>query len=607
MPPKLERATADARMALRAGDLLRACDIALDAFPDAAPVGREGVDLAKLHVLAQARMGNTGQAAALYERYALSAADDLDAQALGARMLKDQAFAGAQVDFDALRDASRAYLAVYERFRDPYPGINAASLALIAGDNVAARKIAERLLTTERLQDPRGYYDTATVAEALLILGRLDDCASRIEEACRLADADIGSRSTTYKQLSLLGTAVSIPAQALEQLLSPLKPPDVFAYFAPPDWRPDDGDLHAGIDRLLGNRRIAVAYGSLSGGPEIMIAEHILEAGGELNVVLPFLEKDFVRHFVGMESRWYGRFRACMEKAATVTFAADSSYVGDSRQLRFGTAVAMGLARLRADQFASTAFRIGAWGDGASAEEIRRVASVADLPDYAAHALSEDAADSPAAASVAGREPERALKAIIFADYPSFSKLAEHVLPLFWEEIMRRISVVLKRHGDTVAYRNTWGDAIYAVVDTARNAAFIALEIVEALDDADYRLLGLDKAVGMRVGAHLGPVYAGEDPVTGNKTYFGTQVSRAARIEPITPPGAVYVTEQFASVLALEEPDLSCTYVGRLELPKGHGPQRMYRLSRPSPLTRSLKNPRSVGKNLRAAQPVPKG
>ena len=32
------------------------------------------------------------------------------------------------------------------------------------------------------------------------------------------------------------------------------------------------------------------------------------------------------------------------------------------------------------------------------------------------------------------------------------------------------------------------------------------------------------------------------------ETYIGSQVSRAARIEPVTPPGQIYVTEQFAAV-----------------------------------------------------------
>ena len=47
----------------------------------------------------------------------------------------------------------------------------------------------------------------------------------------------------------------------------------------------------------------------------------------------------------------------------------------------------------------------------------------------------------------------------------------------------------------------------------------------------------------MRIGAHYGPAYRTIDHITGRTTFYGTEVSKAARIEPVTPPGAVFVTE----------------------------------------------------------------
>jgi hypothetical protein len=106
----LGRLTADARAALRAGDLLRVCDIALDSLqPGAngfASADTDGFALAKMHVLAHARMGNTAEAAALYGRYRLAEADDLDAQALAAWLAKDKAFAVDSLDFNKVRNAS---------------------------------------------------------------------------------------------------------------------------------------------------------------------------------------------------------------------------------------------------------------------------------------------------------------------------------------------------------------------------------------------------------------------------------------------------------------------------------------------------------------------
>jgi class 3 adenylate cyclase len=146
---------------------------------------------------------------------------------------------------------------------------------------------------------------------------------------------------------------------------------------------------------------------------------------------------------------------------------------------------------------------------------------------------------------------------------------------------MDRIADVTGRNSDAIAYRNTWGDALFAVVHSAGEAAAIALELQDHLATVDYSKLGIDRAAGMRIGAHLGPVYSGPDKVTGDINFFGTEVNRAARMEPVTPPGAVYVSEAFAATLALQEPDrFTCAYVGQVELPKGFGAQRMYRLSR---------------------------
>ena len=54
-----------------------------------------------------------------------------------------------------------------------------------------------------------------------------------------------------------------------------------------------------------------------------------------------------------------------------------------------------------------------------------------------------------------------------------------------------------------------------------------------------------------------------DDPITGQHTFSGTHVSRAARIEPIAPPGQVYASEAFAALAAIQRgPRFGCHYVG---------------------------------------------
>jgi hypothetical protein len=63
--------------------------------------------------------------------------------------------------------------------------------------------------------------------------------------------------------------------------------------------------------------------------------------------------------------------------------------------------------------------------------------------------------------------------------------------------------------------------------------------------------------------------------VTGRRAFVGAHVTRTARIEPVTPLGEVYVTEQFAAALALTTDAFACDYVGDIPAAKGFGTLRM--------------------------------
>ena len=92
---------------------------------------------------------------------------------------------------------------------------------------------------------------------------------------------------------------------------------------------------------------------------------------------------------------------------------------------------------------------------------------------------------------------------------------------------------------------------------------------------------GLPDHLGIRLSAHIGPIFPMWDPVMRKQSFFGAHIIRAARMEPVTPPGAVLVTEAFAAALELSDcEDLACEYVGHLPAAKDYGRLRMYSLER---------------------------
>lgn len=585
-----ERLVGQVRGALARGDLLEAFDLVEQAGLDAGDPALTWLRCSQ--VLALARAGDTDGAVARYEAFGLAGAGDVAAQSLRARLLKDRAFAApAGTAAGLLAEAGQAYEAVYRRSGDSFPGINAASLALLAGDTARSRALAAEVLADPVVQASGDYFAAATRAEALLLSGRTGEAAAALADATSRFPADYGAWSTTAGQIARLCGPLGLGREEGESLLGALRPPSVAVFaghmFAEGAAEAEAG-LRARVDAALERLGVGFGYGPLACGADIVVAEALLDRGAELNVVLPFREEDFLAHSVRPGGPgWEARYSACLERAASVTFAAEMEYVGDDGQFAYGARLAMGLARLRARHLGTRAVQLVAWdrrptaGDAGTAADVANWQAQGGVTEVVDPGPVPRRLDRPSATSAGGDGTGRVLRAIVFTDFPGFSKLPEPHIPRFWNGVMRVAADVVARHADRVDYRNTWGDALYLVVRSVPDAADLVLDLQTALDGVAQQALGLPPGAAMRIGVHYGPLYEGHDWVTGRPNYYGTQVSRAARIEPVTPPGAVYVTEPFAAIAALEAPErFTCAYVGRVQLAKGYGVHRMYRLGR---------------------------
>ena len=129
---------------------------------------------------------------------------------------------------------------------------------------------------------------------------------------------------------------------------------------------------------------------------------------------------------------------------------------------------------------------------------------------------------------------------------------------------------------------NTWGDGLFLVFDGTPHAADTAIDIAHLVVATDWTKLGLPLNTNIRIALHAGPAYEIDDPITRRPGFAGMQISRAARIEPVTPPGEVYVSEAFAALLAFDDNQerFRCEYVGTVPMAKDYGRFRTYRLTR---------------------------
>jgi Tetratricopeptide Repeats-Sensor/Adenylate and Guanylate cyclase catalytic domain len=595
---------------------------ACDAFREAIAITPDDAELLYWGALAHARAGAGSRAHALLDQAQASPHSSsrlADILSLRGRLWKD-AFARASEPAAAAALAKRArdeYLAAYVQAQDPYPGINAATLSMLLGEADAARQLATAIAA--RLPAPTGSttgWDHATAGETALLLGAFDRARERYAAARALTAHDAGAIATMRRQVILLARVIPRAAEVLEVLPAA----DVLAFAGHLIDTPERAAprfptalapaVSAAISARLARMHLPVVYTSAACGADLIFVEAALDIGAEVNVVLPFDREDFLRTSVapGGES-WTRRFEHAISRATRVIMATEERYLDDDILFEHAAMLVEGLCVLRAAQLETSPAllcvvdsaapgRVG--GTLASCERwIRHVGTPelielqpirrrfdAELQAAGGAATAAGGAGSggtrPAPQAVAlGARPQRTVKTLLFADFAGYSRLHDEFAPLFQQRFLEIGAQQIAAAGVKPLEAKTWGDALYIVFESPHEGAEFALGLLARMLSVDWRATGLPAESQIRVGLHAGPVFRSFDPVMGREGHFGSGVTKAARIEPVTQPGMVYVSEAFAATLAATgQGDYALEYVGRLPLAKNYGESRIYRLER---------------------------
>ena len=579
--PKIRRKFDDA---LESGDMFALFERtreAIQQYPD-------DPDVRYLQALAMARLGDPHAALRIYERNRVGDIGTEDAVALKGRLLKDLAVRAEGPERDQLfREASKAYQQA-NRLSDGYfSGINAATTSLLAGDQEAARELATAIGLRPDVANPDNFFAAASAAEAMLVRGEVERATELYAAAKNRADASPGMIASTARQVELISRHLSMSDEQREQLLSAIRPSPVIhfcGHMFRAGWQVEQQLLRE-VESILDETGGLIAYGPLACGADILIAEAIIARGGELHAVLPFAEEDFLRTSVRVGgAEWEERYVRARDAAASVTFATQIQHVDDDELFAYCSKLVMGLARLRAGIMQTEAFQLAIW-DGNPPGGVAGTA--ADCAEWARQggktrtvSIPKDRPplDTVAWTVEARNRPRWALRSMLFADFAGFSRLDEDHLSQFLEVVMGRIAKVLDRHSDTVLTRNSWGDAVYVVIDSPAQAAEIALEIQSELSPELLQAIGLPSEDGMRISLHHGPIFEHFDAVQSARTFYGTEVTVAARIEPRVPVGAIFTTQPFAAMIESDQNDINFEYVGKMDLAKNYGVRILYRL-----------------------------
>ncbi len=529
---------------------------------------------------------------------------------------------GARHDLEHCREL---YLRAFHTSHAPRDGVDAAVASWLLDDHETARELAasvrDRVTAVETelsLSPERRFQLLATVAEAHLLLGETQEAIASFAWASTLEGVHYSHAVAALKQLALLQDGgLTVP----EAVFDIIKAPTVVVFTGHPLDRAGEGPhfppelesaVRAEIARSLDELGAQVGYSMAACGSELLFIEAMLERGAEVNVVMPYAIDDFIVENVRYGgSRWEMRFRNALKLASTVTYATEERFLGHDMLYRFANQCLHGMATLRATFLRTAPYLLAVWDMmpgslvGGAADFIDQWEDIARLrivdldgllqlrPDLAGDAMPS-MPDLDAEADEEQGEG-RVIRSMMFCDIAGYSKLKEEHTPVFLD-FLRIISEGMARLETQPIAINTWGDAIFAVMDKATPMAEYAQTLQEMVQRADDELRDrLPHPLSLRISLHAGPVFQATDPICGRQNFYGSHINRAARLEPVTVIGHVYATQQFVAVLTAEQSALhseaqnrgedfverfACEYVGVLSLAKDFGKQAVYHLRR---------------------------
>ena len=171
---------------------------------------------------------------------------------------------------------------------------------------------------------------------------------------------------------------------------------------------------------------------------------------------------------------------------------------------------------------------------------------------------------------------------VLFGDVKGYSSLTNQQLKTFAETILPLAAQVVQQF-DTI-HVNTWGDGIVVATESVVDIAEIAVNLRDLFTGCNWDRYGLPP-LDIRLSVHHGEYHRGTDPFTSNGLLSGRTIILAARIEPITLPGRIWMTETAAIMLRDAQSDKPSPFfatdeIGEVVLPKAAGLEKVFHLRR---------------------------
>ena len=470
-----------------------------------------------------------------------------------------------------------------------YTGINTATMYMLSNNKKLCDDTAENILQlcSSKETAKLSYWDKASMGEACLLEGDISSASRYYKEAA--AEAPQGDEESMIKQSRTICTYLKLDTEWISQVFI-VPAAVVFSghsvdregeYRFPQD---DEARVTESIKSFIDKEKPGFAYCSANPGSEVIFIEQMLATSAEVHVYLPYEVENFRRLFDGLDSCWLTRFNVIIDKVTSVTITGTFDEGLNDANRQFNNKYMAGLARLKSETSNCVLKALTLWDEVVDSKSDNVSGAISIWKDIG---ISFELIKTKGSKSI---QKDRTLRfsetkveeslCMLFADVKGYSKLAGEQLILFTNQFMGKSDKIISEYDDQVVIRRSMGDGLFIVFKSIEAAIAVSVGLKEMVLETDWESLGLPGDLTARFALDSGPCYSFTDPIARQFDLSGAHVIRAARLEPVTPPGHIFASEGFAAVCALNNLQDHFELAGQVKLPKSYGEMRVYYLDK---------------------------
>jgi adenylate cyclase len=497
-----------------------------------------------------------------------------------------------------LLNASRDYYRTgFEKTQAPYCGVNAASLSVLLNDEVTAKTLAES--AREKVGQSDNFWDLATVAEANLVLGHIEEARSLYSRAATAAGQRWSDIGTIRKQCRLL----CFKLQGRRELLDGCFPATTVGFFSghvtdgpgtkprfPPSAVPS---VEERIRNWLTSKSVRFAYSSAAWGGDIIFLEIAQSLKVDTHVLLPFTEEYFIQTSVAQGGEdWVERFKKVIAKATSKTILSDDAPEYHSSAFDFANRMIPARAVAHASVNDSPLLGLSVW-NGEISETVggtsyalaywgRRKMPISIInPMEPSQDRLYDADVPPLevpfprlyTANPVG--VQTAVVSMLLLRINGYQAMREKDFERFFQDMLGALSQSMATNKWFPA-RYGFGGEYFFVWENVCDAGTAAVTFMALLEAGRSNC---PPEVNFSICLHSAPVQMIVNPVLNQYTHEGAAVSNLRALSENLGPGIIYATETFASLAAFEKAStFRCEYSGKVGVSKDSTGTRVYQV-----------------------------